>query len=439
MLKILSGLSTNLPSEITYEHLYLTSDTQELYADINGTSRVRIGDIIKVMREADLPTLSAEENNKFYYIKETNQIVTFVPNPDGNGGKFEPVNNLESFGITLSPEEINQLKIAIDEISSKIENGEIGGGINFSYNSGAYNTPGLNAGKENWTEFANISKGKIYQLTDIGLLNPGLNNENTSSFTLNDLNNYSTEMIFLDRYSNGTILNKPETEPILTTIPTKYFTNWLKYAIENDVKSGKIDFSDALGKDYQYIKDSESTSLSEQLVIDNTQNFITKVNPENPNASLGDLSKLVNNIPFFNELTANFQTVNLTEFLQWFSKALANDINNGDIPVNLGSSSGGETIKHYKSIQEVFGGNDTSDSTGTGNLSDIASEMIVPSILRTYITKNEIDYPINGILEIYKTADYTVQVRLSGGINDLYILSADPTNWNEVFPERPIT
>lgn len=240
MTKIKTGLAKNLPLVKSSRHLYFTTDTQELFVDVDEDTRLRIGDIIKVERQADLPSLTAEESNKFYYVKETGQIVTY----SGESSSFEPVNNLESFGVTITPEELNELK-------EKIDNGEIGGGIDFKYNKNGSNLVGMTGGTSNWVDFKTIKEGRINQLTDLPLLDPGINDNNAKDFTLSDLNNYTTEVVFLDRYSTGTILAPPETDPILTTIPTKYFTGWLKYAIGNDIKNGKIDIGEIDGSSFK--------------------------------------------------------------------------------------------------------------------------------------------------------------------------------------------
>ena len=240
MFKLNLGLFKNLPAQIKKGYLYFTSDTKELFVDINETERIKIGDIIRVQQEADLPSLTATEDDKIYYVKENKKLLIYK---EGSG--FVQINDLTSFGITLSVTEINDLKENIDNILTKIENGEIGGGsgsggIDFKYNSEAFNTPGLFGGVENWQDFAVITEGHLNQLSDVPLLDPGISEENVDNFTLTDLNAYTTELVFLDRSSTGTILNKPSTAPKMVTIPTKHYINWLRYAIANDVTSGKI-------------------------------------------------------------------------------------------------------------------------------------------------------------------------------------------------------
>lgn len=241
-IKLGTGLYNNLPDKITQGYLYFTSDTKELYVDISDTERIKVGDIIRVAKEIDLPVLSATEDGKIYYVKETNQLVTYID------GKFVPINNLELEQLKDNFEDIKaetqEIGTKVTAIEEKINSGEIGGsgsgGINFKYNSEAYNTPGLNGGTANWVELGTVSEGKLNQLSDVIAFDPGITNENVGNFSLSDLTSYSTEVVFLDRGSNGTIINKPTNAPVMITIPTKYYTTWLQNAISNDIKSGKI-------------------------------------------------------------------------------------------------------------------------------------------------------------------------------------------------------
>lgn len=98
-------------------------------------------------------------------------------------------------------------------------------------------------------------------------------------------------------------------------------------------------------------------------------------------------------------------------------------------------------LLHYNSINELF-----FDPEGLGQnhnenerLSTIIRKMKVPSILRDFVPQNEKDYPINGLLEIYKYEEYSARIRLDGESNDLYILSVNLSNWNDTFPEDIIS
>lgn len=245
MFKLNLGLFKNLPSLKNKGYLYFTSDTKELFVDISETERIKVGDIVRVQQEADLPSLTAVEDGRIYYVKENKKLVIYSQEKG-----FVSINDLSSFGVTLTATEINQLKQDIDSILTKIESGELGGGgggVDFKYNSNAYNTPGLIGGTANWVDFSSVTEGQLRQLSDVSSFDPGVSNENIGNFTLSDLNNYSTEIVFLDRGSTGTILDKPTTAPKMVTIPTKHYTTWLKNAIGNDIKNGLIDIGETGG------------------------------------------------------------------------------------------------------------------------------------------------------------------------------------------------
>lgn len=97
-------------------------------------------------------------------------------------------------------------------------------------------------------------------------------------------------------------------------------------------------------------------------------------------------------------------------------------------------------LLHYNSISElILAERGISNPSLTPiRLSDIIREMKIPSILRDKVQQSEI-FPIDGLLEVYKYGEYEARIRLDGESNDLYILTVNANNWNDAFPDDPIT
>lgn len=115
LFKINKGDASNLPSTIREGYAYVTQDEADFYIDISNTERIRIGDIIKVNNESDLPLLTAIENHKWYYVKESGELKTYQDN-----GWFT-INSLEALDIAVSAEIINYLSGAKSNIQEQID------------------------------------------------------------------------------------------------------------------------------------------------------------------------------------------------------------------------------------------------------------------------------------------------------------------------------
>ncbi|MBR6516414.1 MAG: hypothetical protein IKT40_06115 [Bacilli bacterium] len=115
LFKINKGDASNLPSTIREGYAYVTQDEADFYIDISNTERIRIGDIIKVANESDLPLLTAVENHKWYYVKESGELKTYQ-----DGGWFT-INSLEALDIAVSAEVINYLSGAKSNIQEQID------------------------------------------------------------------------------------------------------------------------------------------------------------------------------------------------------------------------------------------------------------------------------------------------------------------------------
>lgn len=116
LFKINKGDASNLPSTIREGYAYVTQDEADFYIDISDTERIRIGDIIKVNSESELPLLTAVENNKWYYVKESGELKTYQ-----DGGWFV-INSLEALDISVSADVINYLSGAKSNIQNQLDN-----------------------------------------------------------------------------------------------------------------------------------------------------------------------------------------------------------------------------------------------------------------------------------------------------------------------------
>lgn len=90
-------------------------------------------------------------------------------------------------------------------------------------------------------------------------------------------------------------------------------------------------------------------------------------------------------------------------------------------------------VKNYTSLVDL------GLNVNNAQLYKIINKMANNSVARFTIEADDVYYPISGLLEVYKIANYTANVRLSGGTNDVYVLYLSTTNWNEIFPEAPMS
>lgn len=91
----------------------------------------------------------------------------------------------------------------------------------------------------------------------------------------------------------------------------------------------------------------------------------------------------------------------------------------------------------YKSFNDIYKDAEIPIDT---SLARTIQDMKIGSLLKTYVEKSRSleDYPDDGLLEIYKFADYNAAMKLSSKINDIYTLLVTDKTWNEIFPEAPI-
>ena len=90
-------------------------------------------------------------------------------------------------------------------------------------------------------------------------------------------------------------------------------------------------------------------------------------------------------------------------------------------------------VKNYTSLTDIR------LNSNNNQLYKIIKNMATNSVLRVNVEQDDVYYPISGLLEVIKIADYTAKIMLYGPSNDAYILFVNRSNWNEIFPEDPIS
>lgn len=80
------GLLTNLPAAITEGTFYVTTDERALYLDIDGTTRVRVGDFQEFATLADLQANTNPSTTALYYVTELNCLAKW------DGSKYVQIN-----------------------------------------------------------------------------------------------------------------------------------------------------------------------------------------------------------------------------------------------------------------------------------------------------------------------------------------------------------
>lgn len=79
-LKIYRGAKSSIPSAKEDGALYVTSDTQELFLDIDSSTRIRISNIIEVADMTALGNIIAPISTMFYYVASKNQFYRYISN-----------------------------------------------------------------------------------------------------------------------------------------------------------------------------------------------------------------------------------------------------------------------------------------------------------------------------------------------------------------------
>ena len=71
------GLVKDLPIAVTNGNLYITTDSQGLYVDLDG-SRILVSDFIQVADKATLDGLGTYNSNVFYYVEGSNALLKYA-------------------------------------------------------------------------------------------------------------------------------------------------------------------------------------------------------------------------------------------------------------------------------------------------------------------------------------------------------------------------
>ena len=105
------GLVKDLPSEVTNGNLYVTTDSQGLYVDLDG-SRVHVSDFIQVADGDALKALSSYDTHVFYYVLAENALMKYT---GVEGAEWKQLNSTKDLSDALAT-----LKGRVDTAESKI-------------------------------------------------------------------------------------------------------------------------------------------------------------------------------------------------------------------------------------------------------------------------------------------------------------------------------
>lgn len=105
------GLVKDLPSEVTNGNLYVTTDSQGLYVDLDG-SRIHVSDFIQVADGDALKALSSYDTHVFYYVLAENALMKYT---GVEGAEWKQLNSTKDLSDALAT-----LKGRVDTAESKI-------------------------------------------------------------------------------------------------------------------------------------------------------------------------------------------------------------------------------------------------------------------------------------------------------------------------------
>ena len=106
------GLVKDLPSSVIDGNLYITTDSQGLYVDLDG-SRIHVSDFIQVETVEALNALSSYSTKVFYYVSGSNALMKYT------GDATTPWKQLNSTADLTA--EINLLKQRLTQVESDID------------------------------------------------------------------------------------------------------------------------------------------------------------------------------------------------------------------------------------------------------------------------------------------------------------------------------
>lgn len=121
------GLVKDLPSQITNGHLYITTDSQGLYVDLDD-KRHHISDFIQVANMDALNALGSYSTKIFYYVEEGNALLKYT---GVEGAEWKQLNSTKALSdaidalaarVKKNEDDIVALKTADVNINERIDN-----------------------------------------------------------------------------------------------------------------------------------------------------------------------------------------------------------------------------------------------------------------------------------------------------------------------------
>lgn len=82
------GLVKDLPAQVTDGNLYVTTDSQGLYVDLDG-SRIHVSDFIQVASKTALDALGSYDTHVFYYVEGSNALLKYVGATTNDAGEIQ--------------------------------------------------------------------------------------------------------------------------------------------------------------------------------------------------------------------------------------------------------------------------------------------------------------------------------------------------------------
>lgn len=117
------GLVKDLPATVTNGNLYITTDTQGLYVDLEG-SRVHVSDFIQVANAEALNALGVYNTSVFYYVEGSNALLKYIGVTTNENGEtqhnWKQLNSTADLQVALNAltERVAQNEADIDALES---------------------------------------------------------------------------------------------------------------------------------------------------------------------------------------------------------------------------------------------------------------------------------------------------------------------------------
>lgn len=120
------GLVKDLPSDVINGNLYVTTDSQGLYVDLDG-SRVHVSDFIQVESLEALNALGTYYTQVFYYVSGSNALMKYTGDATTPWKQLNSTSDLSAAlnalkeRVTQAEADINAAETAIDAVNTRID------------------------------------------------------------------------------------------------------------------------------------------------------------------------------------------------------------------------------------------------------------------------------------------------------------------------------